>query len=112
MRLRAVLSIVLVAGAAVSAQEVTFDRLLHADREPQNWLTYSGDLAGRRYSLLTEITPANVRNLELQWVFQTRGPAEPTEKFEATPLVVDGVMYTVLAPNHVVALDAATGRLF
>ena len=50
-----------------------------------------------------------MRNLELQWVFQTRGPAEANEKFEATPLVVDGVMYTVLAPNHVVALDAATG---
>src|SRR5439155_26198024 len=66
----------------------------------------------RRSSGLTQITPANVKNLELQWVFQTRGPAEPTEKFEATPLVVDGVMYTVLAPNHVVALDAATGRMF
>src|SRR5258708_22762851 len=97
---------------SVRAQQVTFDRLLHADREPQNWLTYSGSLAGHRYSLLTQITPANVKNLELQWVFQTRGPAEPVEKFEATPLVVDGVMYTVLAPNHVVALDAATGRIF
>ena len=94
------------------AQQVTFDRILHADREPQNWLTYSGNLAGHRYTLLTQITPGNVKNLELQWVFQTRGPAEPTEKFEATSLVVDGVMYTVLAPNHVVALDAATGRMF
>ena len=34
------------------------------------------------------------------------------EKFEATPLVVDGVLYTVQAPNDVVALDAATGRIF
>ena len=98
--------------AVVNAQQVTFDRILHADREPQNWLTYSGGLFGHRYSPLTQITPANVKNLELQWVFQTRGPAEPTEKFEATPLVVDGVMYTTLAPNHVVALDAATGRMF
>src|SRR5262249_20850071 len=96
----------------VQAQQVTFDRILHADREPQNWLTYSGSLFGHRYSPLTQIAPGNVKNLQLRWVFQTRGPAEATEKFEATPLVVDGVMFTVLAPNHVVALDAATGRMF
>jgi alcohol dehydrogenase (cytochrome c) len=113
MRLRAALLLVMTAGAAVRAQQpVTFDRLLHADREPQNWLTYSGGLFSLRHTLLTQITPANVRNLELQWVFQTRGPAEPVEKSEATPLVVDGVMYTVLSPNHVVALDAVTGRMF
>ena len=100
-------------GTLLRAQApVTFDRLLRADQEPQNWLTYSGNLSGHRHSQLTQITPANVRNLEMQWVFQTRGPAEATEKFEATPLVVDGVMYTVLAPNHVVALDATTGRMF
>jgi alcohol dehydrogenase (cytochrome c) len=101
-----------VAAASADAQPVSFERLLRADREPHNWLTYSGGLFSQRYSALTQITPANVRNLELQWVFQTRGPAEPTEKFEATPLVVDGVLYTVLAPNHIVALDAATGRMF
>jgi alcohol dehydrogenase (cytochrome c) len=100
------------AGVSLHAQQVSFERILRADREPHNWLTYSGGLFGHRHTGLTQITPANVRNLELQWVFQTRGPAEPTEKFEATPLVVDGVMYTVLAPNHVVALDAATGRVF
>src|SRR5712691_2899752 len=45
---------------------------------------------------------------EPQWVFQTRS----LEKFEATALVVDGIMYTVQAPNDIVALDAATGRTF
>jgi alcohol dehydrogenase (cytochrome c) len=111
--LRVVAAVLVVCATAVlSAQQVSFDRLLHADREPHNWLTYSGGVFSQRYSALTQITPANVRNLELQWVFQTRAPAEPTEKSEATPLVVDGVMYTVLSPNHVVALDAATGRLF
>src|SRR4029450_2000524 len=64
------------------------------------------------YTPPPKIPPANVRNLELQWVFQTRAPAEANEKFEATPLVVDGVMYTVLPPNHVVALDAASGRMY
>jgi len=107
------LTLVLIAsGSGVIQAQVTFERLLRADQEPQNWLTYSGNLSGQRYSPLTQITPGNVKNLELQWVFQSRRPAEPAEKFEATPLVVDGIMYTVLAPNHVVALDAATGRMF
>jgi len=92
---------------SLSAQ-VTSDRLLKAGQEPQNWLTYSGGYAGQRHSALTEITPQNVHNLELKWVFQ----AHSFEKFEATPLVVDGVLYTVQAPNDVVALDAATGRVF
>src|SRR5689334_19013092 len=92
----------------LGAQGVTFDRILHADREPQNWLTYSGTVAGQRYSPLSQITPGNVKNLELQWVWQARS----TEKFETTPLVVDGVLYTVQAPNDVYALDAVTGRIF
>ncbi|HEY7335010.1 MAG TPA: PQQ-dependent dehydrogenase, methanol/ethanol family [Bryobacteraceae bacterium] len=101
------LALFLSTSALLSAQ-VTFDRLLHADREPQNWLTYSGTMQSQRHSSLSQITPANVKNLEIQWVFQARS----LEKFEATPLVVDGVMYTVQAPNDVVALDAATGSVF
>ena len=69
-------------GAAPEASEETFDRLLHADREPQNWLSYSGTVFNQRYSPLTQITPANVKNLELQWVWQ----AKSLEKFEATAL--------------------------
>ena len=95
------------AGAALEAQ-VSFERILRAEQTPQDWLTYSGDLLAQRHSRLSEITPANVKSLELQWVFQARS----LEKFEATPLVVDGVMYTVQPPNDVVALDAATGRVF
>jgi alcohol dehydrogenase (cytochrome c) len=98
---------VLVAAASLQAQ-VSFDRVLRADREPHNWLSYSGTLFNQRHSLLTQITPANVKTLQQQWVWQARS----LEKFEATPLVVDGVMYTVEAPNNVVALDAATGRPF
>ena len=61
--------------------QVTFNRILNANKEPQNWLTYSGTELSQRHSLLTQITPANVKNLELQWVFQARS----LEKFEATP---------------------------
>jgi alcohol dehydrogenase (cytochrome c) len=94
--------------AGILPAQVSFDRLLGAAKEPQNWLTYSGSLNSQRYSGLAQITPANVKNLELQWMFQARS----LEKFEATPRVVDGVMYTVQAPNDVVALDAVTGRIF
>jgi alcohol dehydrogenase (cytochrome c) len=96
----------LIAGS-LSAQ-VPFDRIQNANQEPQNWLTYSGTNMSQRHSPLTQITPQNVKNLEQQWVFQARS----LEKFEATPLVVDGVMYTVQAPNDIVALDAVTGREF
>ena len=102
-----VVAVASVAVASLQAQ-VSFDRLLRADAEPHNWLSYSGSLSNQRYTRLTQITPANVKDLRLQWVWQARS----LEKFEATPLAVDGVLYTVQAPNDVVALDAATGRVF
>jgi alcohol dehydrogenase (cytochrome c) len=96
---------------ALTAQ-VPFSRIQQADKEPQNWLTYSGTLDGQRYSKLTQITPANAKDLELKWVLQTRGPAEPDSKYEATSLVADGILYTVQPPNVVVALDAVSGKIF
>ena len=98
----------------ITAQQVPFERILNATKEPQNWLTYGGTLLNQRYSLLNQITTENVKNLELQWVLQVRA-MDGTTKFEATPLVVDGIMYTVKPPTpsyEVVALDAATGRIF
>src|SRR5580658_7193754 len=85
---------------------VPFERILRANQEPQNWLTYSGSVMSQRHSALTQITPANAKDLTLQWVFQSRS----LEKHEVTPLVVDGVMYTIQSPNDVIALDATTGR--
>src|SRR5277367_699369 len=85
---------------------VPFERILNAGSEPQNWLTYSGGYASNRYSELTKITPENVKDLTLKWVFQSHS----LEKHEVTPLVVDGVMYTIQSPNDVVALDAVTGK--
>ncbi|NDJ12700.1 MAG: PQQ-dependent dehydrogenase, methanol/ethanol family [Acidobacteriia bacterium] len=92
--------------------QTPFDRLVNAERDPANWLTYSGTLDGQRYSRLTQITPANAKDLELKWVLQTRAPAEPNSKYEATSLVSNGVLYTVQPPNVVVALDAANGKIF
>jgi alcohol dehydrogenase (cytochrome c) len=93
------------------SRAVTSDRIVKAASEPQNWLTYSGNYNGQRYSTLDQITAANVKNLELQWVFQVRS-LSANDKFEASPIVVDGVMYTVSPPNDVVALDAVSGRVF
>ena len=88
--------------------QVSYDRLRQAEQEPHNWLTYSGDYSSNRYSELDQISPANAGNLEQQWVYQTQalGP------WQATPLVVDGIMYVTQRPNDVVALDARTGRAF
>jgi alcohol dehydrogenase (cytochrome c) len=108
MNSRLTLLAVAFAAATPLQAQVTFDRILNADREPANWLSYSGTPSNQRYSRLDQITAANVRDLKLQWIWQ----AHSLEKFEATPLVVDGVLYTVEAPNNVVALDAATGRIF
>ena len=104
-----VLALALVAlGVASVRAQVPWDRLLRTDREPQNWLTYSGGNNGWRHSPLTQITPANAKNLEMKWVFQ----ADSTEKLESSPLVVDGVMYVTEPPNTIIALDAKTGRIF
>src|SRR4249919_440494 len=99
--------------ASLHEQHVTFDRIQHPEKEPQNWLSYSQNLFNQRFSPLTQITPANAKNLELQWVWQSKS----LEKFEATALVVDGVLYTLQGPPaqgvyEVVALDAVTGRPF
>jgi alcohol dehydrogenase (cytochrome c) len=98
------------------ASRVTGDRLVHARSEPQNWLTYYGAYDGQRYSALDQITAANVKNLKLAWQFQAgvigliANPA--TYAFEATPIVVDGVMYVSGWDGYVWALDAATGKIF
>jgi glucose dehydrogenase len=52
--------------AAHAHGPVTFDRILHADQEPENWLTYSGTVLGQRNNPLTQITPAKVKNLEME----------------------------------------------
>src|SRR5215471_5113846 len=113
MKLRLSILLVLLA-TTLFAQQVPFERLLNANKEPQNWLTYGGTLFNQRYSLLNQITTDNVKNLELQWVLQVRA-MDGITKFEATPIVVDGIMYIVKPPTpnyEVVALDAVTGRIF
>jgi alcohol dehydrogenase (cytochrome c) len=97
-----------VALSAVIDAQITFDRLVRAAEEPRNWITYSGGYAAQRHSLLTEITPANVGNLELKWIL----PNQVFGAWQSTPLVVDGIMYVTQRPNDILAVDARTGRVF
>ncbi len=94
-------------GASLACAQVSYSRLLKPAQEPQNWLTYSGDYAGRRFSALRQIHTENVQNLALQWVFQTG----TSTKFEVTPLVIDGMMYVAGPDNRAWALDARSGRV-
>ena len=77
------------------------------------WRTYGGDLASTRYAPLDQINAENFGKLELAWRFKTDslGP-RPEFKFESTPLMVHGVLYSTAGSRRsVVALDAATGEL-
>jgi len=85
---------------------LSYERIRGAAGEPQNWLTYWGDYRGTHYSGLQQITTANVGQVRAAWARQLPGGSV----LEATPLVVDGVMYTSGPPGIVVAMDAATGR--
>src|SRR5215813_132243 len=79
------------------------------------WLYYGGDQAGTKYSPLSDINAANVQHLEIAW--QWKHWETPLAKydttlgfFEATPLMVDGVLYVTTPYNNIAALDALTGK--
>lgn len=77
------------------------------------WPSYGGDLGHTRYSALSQINSQNFSELELAWSFKTDnlGP-RPEYRYQATPLVIDGVMYTTGGSRRaVVALDARTGEM-
>jgi quinoprotein glucose dehydrogenase len=71
----------------------------------KNWDTYLGDKARTHYSTLTQITKRNVSSLKVAWTYDTGDKGE----FEANPLIVDSVLYTVSSTRKVIALNAANG---
>ncbi len=109
MHVRRILPAVLLAIMALRLDaQVTSDRLLRASAEPRNWLTYSGTYSSERFSLLRQIDTSNVKNLEQKWVLQN----QVFGAWQASPIVVDGLMYLTQRPNDVMAVDARTGRMF
>jgi alcohol dehydrogenase (cytochrome c) len=84
---------------------VPFERIVNADAEPHNWLTYSGNYASHRYSRLDQIDRSNVGGLRVLWAYQMDDGI-----IETTPLAVDGILYVTEPPSTVSALDARSGR--
>jgi PQQ-dependent dehydrogenase (methanol/ethanol family) len=87
---------------------LTFDRIKNSQAEPQNWLTYWGDYQGDHFSTLNQINTSNVDKLQARWAVQM--PAGPL--LEATPIVVDGTLYTTYTSSDaagVYAIEARTG---
>jgi alcohol dehydrogenase (cytochrome c) len=94
--------------ASAQDQQVTYDRILNAADEPQNWLTYNGGYSSQRYSELEQVTPRNVDDLEVKWTLQN----QVFGAWQTNPIVVDGIMYITQRPNDVMAVDAVTGRVY
>jgi quinohemoprotein ethanol dehydrogenase len=86
---------------------VTESRIRGASSEPQNWLTPGHDYGDTRFSPLRAIDADNVHRLGLAWYYDL----DTHRGQEATPVVVDGVMYTTSAWSKVQAFEAATGKL-
>ncbi len=76
--------------------------------DPNNWPQYHRSSNAWRYSPLDQINKDNVKNLRVAWIHQ---PGVITHGLQATPIVIDGVMYTIAADNNVFALDAASGKV-
>lgn len=110
----ALLSIGMYAARGVSAGEkeshkfgeVDRQRLIAADQHPGDWMTIGRDFGKGHFSPLTQINKKTVGRLGLAWQYDTH----TVRGLEATPVVVDGVMYTTGPIGQVYALDAKTGQ--
>ena len=86
---------------------ITDERIKAADSEMGNWLTHGRTYDEQRYSTMTQINEETVQDLGLQWSYEY----EDNRGLEGTPVVADGVIYTVSAWSRVYAHDAKTGDL-
>ncbi len=82
-------------------------RIIAADSEPQNWLEHGRTYSEQRFSPLDSINQDNVQELGLAWYWDTG----TTRGLEATPIVVDGIMFSTGSWSLVFAHDARTGEL-
>jgi alcohol dehydrogenase (cytochrome c) len=94
--------------------DVTYERIVDARSEPENWLTYYGAYDGQRYSPLDQINTENVKRIGPAWIFQAGASGmiagASTYSFEAAPIVVNGIMFLSGWDGWVWALDARTGK--
>ena len=94
--------------AAPLHAQISYERILQAEDEPESWLTYNGGYMSQRYSRLTQIDQDNVGDLELRWLLQN----QTFGAWQSNPIVADGVMYLTERPNSIMAVDPITGRVF
>ena len=92
---------------AAVTDTVDGERISSANSEPGNWLAHGRTYDEQRFSPLDQITDENVGELGLAWFHET----DSKRGLEATPIVIDGVMYTSGAWSTVQALDARNGEL-
>src|SRR5580658_1597210 len=89
---------------AEGAAAVDSMRILKSDAEPQNWLSHGRNYDEQRFSPLERINSGNIGKLGLAWSYQF----DTDRGQEATPIVVDGVLFTTTAWSKVFAFDAVT----
>jgi PQQ-dependent dehydrogenase (methanol/ethanol family) len=94
-------------GAPAVRLDVDGARIIAADREPGNWLSHGRTYDEQRYSPLNQINDDNVGELGLAWYYDL----ETNRGLEATPIVVDGMLFTTGAWSRVYAFDARSGEL-
>ncbi|HEY1391898.1 MAG TPA: PQQ-binding-like beta-propeller repeat protein, partial [Methylibium sp.] len=88
--------------------DIAAQQIIDTDANPGQWLTYAGNYAGHRHSLLPQLTKSNVGNLRLAWVAQLR---QVDRDLQVSPIMAGGVMYVTESREGVVALDAKTGAV-
>jgi alcohol dehydrogenase (cytochrome c) len=106
----ALLAGVVTAAWPALAAEVTSQRLINADKEPQNWLMNHRTYDGQRYSPLERINRGNVKTLKLAYAVALGGGAG-NEFNQATPLAEDGFLYTVDSWGVVYKIDGTSGDI-
>jgi quinohemoprotein ethanol dehydrogenase len=92
---------------STSPARVDGPRIVNADSDPGNWMSHGRTYSEQRFSPLTQINDTNAKELGLAWYFDL----DTRRGQEATPIVVDGVMYVSTAWSKVKALDAKIGTL-
>ena len=86
---------------------VDAERIINADSQPHNWLVHGRTWSEQRYRPIDQINDGNVTELDLAWHFDL----DTARGQQATPIVVDGIMYTTSAWSKLQVLDAKTGHL-
>jgi alcohol dehydrogenase (cytochrome c) len=108
-RIASMLAGVLIAAPPALAAEVTSERLINADREPQNWLMNHRTYDAQRYSPLDKINKDNVKDLKLAYAVAIGGTAA-NENLESTPLAEDGFLYVVDQWGVLYKIDGRSGK--